>query len=91
MVLNGNEEAERKIIECYKYGRGVTKNKEEAFKWELKRAERGDAESQEEVAILYWEGNGVERNKEEAEKWMRKAAAQGNESAISFINMVLKR
>lgn len=90
-ALNGNEEAERKIIECYKYGRGVTKNKEEAFKWELKRAERGDAESQEEVAILYWEGNGVERNKEEAEKWMRKAAAQGNESAISFINMVLKR
>ena len=77
-VDNGNDEALYYIAECYDYGQGgVEQDFEEAFKWYMKAALRGNKDAQFSLGYMYHLGEGVEKNETESFKWYRKAAEQG--------------
>ncbi|HLP77720.1 MAG TPA: tetratricopeptide repeat protein [Candidatus Paceibacterota bacterium] len=75
-AFQGNVEAQAKVSEYHRIGRGVPLNAEEAFKWCRKAAEQGHPPSQRRLAQMYANGFGVERNPREASKWNVKAATQ---------------
>ncbi len=57
----------------YSTGDGVPLNKQEAIKWWLKAAEKGDIDACYKLGVAYADGDGVARDLEEAVKWFRKA------------------
>lgn len=73
-AFKGLVEAQAKVCEISREGRGVPKNNEEAFRWCRKAAEQGHAISQVRLAEMYRDGIGVERNPKEARKWEDKVA-----------------
>ena len=75
-AFHGVAEAQAKVSEYCREGRGVSKNDEEAFKWCRKAAEQGHMESQIRLAAMYRDGVGVERNPKEAKKWEDKVSTQ---------------
>lgn len=75
-AFHGVAEAQAKVSEYCRDGRGVPRNYEEAFKWCRKAAEQGHAASQVRLAEMYREGVGVDRNPKEAKKWADKVATQ---------------
>ena len=62
----------------YHFGKGISKNPEQAAKWFRKAAELGNVEAQFSLAADYIQGKGIKKNYHEAEKWLRKAAVQGH-------------
>ncbi len=50
---------------------------EEAFKYALEEAQKGNSTAQHSVGYLYYNGEGVTQDKNEAFKWYSKAAEQG--------------
>jgi hypothetical protein len=75
-AFQGVAEAQARVSEHCRDGRGVQQNHEEAFKWCRKAAEQGHVASRLRLAEMYREGIGVERNPKEAKKWEDKAATQ---------------
>jgi TPR repeat protein len=75
-AFHGVADAQSKVSEYCRDGRGVPKNNEEAFKWCRKAAEQGHAHSQLRLAGMYRDGIGVERNPKEAKKWEDKVSTQ---------------
>ncbi len=75
-AFQGIAEAQAKVSEYHRLGRGVPRNEEEAFKWCRKAAEQGHALSQRRLSEMYRDGIGVERNPKEARKWENKVATQ---------------
>lgn len=75
-AFQGVAEAQAKVSEYYRVGRGVPRNDEEAFKWCRKAAEQGHVISQRRLSEMYRDGIGVERNPKEARKWENKVATQ---------------
>ncbi len=63
---------------CYKNGKGVEKNVQEALKWIAKSAEDGCPYAQEYLGRCYEEGDGVPKDDKLAGQWFRKAAEQGD-------------
>lgn len=58
----------------------------EAFKAQIKEAEKGDANAQLHVGHCYFNGWGVKRDEIEAAKWYKKSADQGNETASFYLD-----
>lgn len=75
-AFQGVADAQAKVSEYQRAGRGVPRNEEEAFKWCRKAAEQGHVPSQVRLAEMYRAGIGVERNPKEATKWQNKVATQ---------------
>jgi hypothetical protein len=75
-AFHGVADAQAKVSEYCRDGRGASRNNEEAFKWCRKAAEQGHTASQVRLAELYREGIGVERNPKEAKKWEDKASTR---------------
>lgn len=67
--------------DAYYFGRDVTPNQQEAFRWWLKAAELGDSGAQYNVGRCYATGEGVPKNLDDAIHWYALAAAQGHSDA----------
>ena len=74
----GDNAAQAEIGYAYQYGDGVTKDPNEALKWNLKAANQGNAMAQHNLAVMYDEGIDIPEDNTEAIKWYRKAAEQGH-------------
>lgn len=74
----GRADAQNRLGEIYRLGRGIRQNDSEAVKWYLKAAEQGYDEAQFNLGFMYNFGYGVVQNYREAMKWYRKAAEKGN-------------
>lgn len=59
-------------------GHGTRTNLEQATKWYLISAKKGNPFSQYNIGKMFFHGDGVLQSYTEAAKWYRKAAAQGN-------------
>jgi TPR repeat protein len=81
----GLAKAQYQLGHLYSEGRGVTKNKQEAFKWIQKAAEQGHTKAQYNLGLMYASGYGVTQNIQEAVKWYQKAAEKGNPEAQYFL------
>ncbi len=75
----------------YYFGRGVEQNYEEAARWYLRAAERGDARAQTSLGYMYYSGRGVEQDHEEAVWWYRRAAEQGYARAQNSLGTIYKK
>jgi TPR repeat protein len=81
-AANNNElDAQVKLAEMYRKGRGVKRDLITAAQWYEKAATEGDAEAQFNLGDMYKQGLGVDKNNALAIKWLRKAANQGHEAA----------
>lgn len=81
-AANNNElDAQVKLAEMYRKGRGVDRDLITAAQWYEKAAVEGDAEAQFNLGDMYKQGLGVEKNNALAIKWLRKAANQGHKAA----------
>ena len=73
---------EFQLAEAYQTGVGTLQDKEEAFKWYLNAANKGERLAQAKVGALYCErGTSSAESRIEAHKWLSLAAAQGVEDA----------
>ena len=77
----GDAEAQFRLGNAYKTGRGVIQDFVEAIKWYRLAAEQGYADAQNYLGVAYDSGDGVEQDFVEAIKWYRLAAEQGNAEA----------
>jgi len=66
----------------YANGHGVKRDYDEAFKWWMRSAERGNAWAMNAVGDLYENGYGVPQNDELALNWYREAAREGDALAM---------
>ena len=65
----------------YYNGDNVEMNKEEAFKWYKKAADKKFGQAQFNVGLMYYKGEGVSRDLNEAVKWLQYAAASNDTGA----------
>jgi hypothetical protein len=73
------------LARLYYFGDGVEMNKELAFYWFTKGAEKGDAVAQYVLGNMYKDGDTVPANRNIAILWYKKAAAQKNKAAIEAL------
>lgn len=69
------------VGECYYFANGVKENKEEAFKYYLKAAEKGHSSAQYNVGYCYLYGIGTEKELSLALHYLNLAKDNGNELA----------
>jgi TPR repeat protein len=69
----------------YENGYGVTQDYNEAVKWYIMSAEKGNASAQNKLGNMYLHGNGVTKNSNIAVRWYRKSAEQGNGYAMKTL------
>ena len=77
----GDADAQFRLGEMYKYGRGIRQDGAEAVKWYRQAAEQGHAAAQKKLGWMYANGRGVRQDDEEAVKWYRLVAEQGHAAA----------
>jgi TPR repeat protein len=80
--------AQNNLGTCYKDGRGVDKNWEEALVWFRKAAEQGHPSGQLNLGLMYSGGLGVAKDDAEAAAWYRKAAEQGEAQAQNNLGSI---
>lgn len=80
----GNAEAQNKLADCFRYGKGVFKSEGEAVKWYRKAAEQDYPEAQYNLGYCFYMGNGVGKDHNQAAKWFREAATKWNHPAACF-------
>ncbi|KPJ92073.1 MAG: hypothetical protein AMJ53_10125 [Gammaproteobacteria bacterium SG8_11] len=81
-AANNNEaEAQLRLADMYRKGRGVDRDPITAAHWYQKAATEGHAEAQFRLGDMYKQGTGVDKNNALAIKWYRKAANQGHTEA----------
>lgn len=78
----GNPSACMLLADCYKNGRGIAPDAEQAFSWYQKAAELGDASGMIALANCYRDGIGTEKNAEQAFSWDVRAAELEDPSAM---------
>jgi TPR repeat protein len=77
--------------EKYFNGKGVQKNKQEAFKWYRKSAKLGYAKAEYRLGEMYHYGFGISEDHNEAVKWYTRSAMQGNKSAQHNLAIIYDR
>ena len=80
-VKAGEAGADHMLMRLYSEGKGVEKDKVQAFQWSLRAAESGIMQAQFQVAERYANGDGTPVNPKAAYKWYRAAAKQGHHVA----------
>lgn len=73
---DGDPRAQNDLGERYEYGRGVSRDAAEAFKWYRESANQGFASGQNNLGRMYTTGRGVAKDVAEAAGWLRKSAEQ---------------
>ena len=71
----GNVEAEIRLADCYRDGKGVTRDMALAAAWYRKAADQGDSTAQGTLGLLYAVGAGIPRDDVEAYFWLDLAAS----------------
>ena len=84
---DGNPFAAAQLGYMYMNGFGVSKNPEEAFKFNLQAANKGNPQAQANLGVQYKFGNGVSKDLEQAVIWLRKSAKAGNEFAKNQLDL----
>jgi len=89
----GDAEAQYRLADCYAKAKGVERDYEKAFDWNMKSAEQGYPLARLCVGFYYEGGIGVRRNAAEAEKWIKesfdavlKLAEQGDGEAQLYLS-----
>ena len=82
---SGDKLAQYWLGNCYHYGRGVSINSDEAFKWYMKSAVQGLDSAQLLVAKCYSNGEGTMQNFPKSMYWLGKALSQDNADAKSYL------
>ena len=80
LAKRGNAEAQYCIGTLYHFGRGVTENHKEAFKWTKRAAEQKHSTAEWTLGLYYDVPycNGIYRDIKKAVRWFRRSAKQGN-------------
>jgi uncharacterized protein len=81
LAEKGNAEAQLKLADLYRTGKGTAQSVQDAAKWYRKAAEQGVAEAQFRLGELLLEGKGIAQNAQEAVNWLEKSGAQGFKAA----------
>ena len=84
--LNQSAEAMFAIGNLYYYARGVPQDKEQAFKWYMRAAERGNSEAMNRTAWCYELGEGVKQDLQLAIDWYTTSAELDNYEAMSNLH-----
>lgn len=84
----GNAPAQNDLGECYFFGRGVSQNNAEAFKWYHAAAVQGYAWGQFNLGWMLNNGRGVAKDQAAAIHWFRKAAEQGHEESQKTLSQL---
>lgn len=71
----GNISGEMHLAECYRDGRGVTRDMAQAAQWYRRAADQGDAAAEGTLGMLYVVGQGVPQSDADAYFWFDLAAA----------------
>lgn len=69
----------------------VPRDYEEAVKWYLRSANKGDADGQYRLGVMFYRGDGVEKSNIEAHKWWNLAASHGSRAAGTMRDMIARR
>ncbi|MDB6124687.1 MAG: repeat protein subfamily [Pedosphaera sp.] len=69
-------QAQARLGDCYRLGRGVPQNYAEAVRWYNKAADQEDIYSQYALGVLYENGMGMPKNSARATHWYRRALKQ---------------
>ncbi len=77
----GHIEAQRWVVNCYRFGLGVGQDSQETVKWLQKLADQDDGWGQRHMGFCYACGYGVSMNEAKAIQWWRKAAKNGQPDA----------
>ncbi len=77
----GHIEAQRWVVNCYRFGLGVGQDSQETVKWLQKLVEQDDGWGQRNMGFCYACGYGVSMDEAKAIKWWRKAAKNGEPGA----------
>ncbi|MEI8102756.1 MAG: SEL1-like repeat protein [Chlorobium sp.] len=72
----GDAEAQNKLGDIFKQGRGVPQNFNEAIKWYRSSAKQGDSSALYELGNMYRKGEGVSKNLKESVRYLEKAIQQ---------------
>ena len=85
---SGNAEAQLILGDCYRLGKGVTQNYEEALKYYTKSAEQGNAYAQFEVGCCFYHGEGIRANRNAALEFYFNSAELGNKAARDMLEFL---
>jgi TPR repeat protein len=77
----GDAEAQVFLGDAYLFGRGVSQDAEEAYKWIRRAAEQGNNEAQYRLGSMFKSGEGLLKDEAEASRWFRMAAEQYRNAA----------
>lgn len=79
------------LAECYYYGIGIQKNKEEAFKLYRKAAERGLPDAMSKLSIIYQNGEIISSNEQKALEWKERFQKKGGINILpNLYNIAIK-
>jgi TPR repeat protein len=81
----GDSEAQGMLAECYRIGRGVERNPQEAVKWFQRSADQLNGRAQCSLGLMYQQGDGIRQNNAKAMLYYKQAALQGIAPALSNI------
>ena len=87
----GCAEAQNRLADAYRNGKGVENDPGNALFWYRKAAEQGHAAAQNSLADMYATGEGTEQDLGEAMKWCIKSAQQGNADAQNKLIKLINR
>jgi uncharacterized protein len=80
----GFETAQINLAQMYEKGQGTPENKNKAYKWFLKAAEKGNSNAQLKLVFIYFQDGycpDVKKNNKAGFSWLKKAATQKNAEA----------
>ncbi|MGE5477490.1 MAG: SEL1-like repeat protein [Bacteroidales bacterium] len=90
LAAQGEPEAQYKLAQAYRDGKGVKRDAAEAVYWFSLAAANGEKAAAVDLARLYEQGAGVPRDLSKAALWWFRAGAQGDEAAKArFIALFL--
>ena len=85
LAEKGDSDAQYKLGQMYRKGKGISRDYKQAAYWYTKAAEQGNAHAQFFLGKMYWMGKGIPQDEKQAVKqavyWWTKAAEQGNAHA----------
>ena len=77
-AFQGDKNAQFKLGNIYRYGKGIRQELSKAIIWYEKSAKQGHIDAQYNLGLLYDEGNGIPKNHLVAHKWYEQAAKKGS-------------
>lgn len=86
----GHKEAQYRLANQYFYGRGVSKDIDQAKKWYREASLQGHLESSRMLGDIYFSGRYVQKDLEQASYWYRLGAELGDEISQCKIDEIIK-